>query len=180
MTERSSPQHLRLVAAREPSQEKVEKPSQPRERQLSFPYPEASTVFLVYTESVGKKEFARILGDYAPRWIIDVRAVPRLDIIATSRLSAFSLFERAKASYVDLFGRLGIRSYRAVESNPAFWGGALVELLKGVEHKGPYLFLFDNERLMRAADSVLPDLILPAVGKAARFAHIGYFESEHR
>jgi hypothetical protein len=180
MTDRSAPLHLRLVAAREPGDEKAAKPLPPRDKQLSFPYPETSTVFLVYIDSIGKEEFARILGDYAPRWIIDVRAVPRLDTIAASRLSAFTLFERAKASYVDLFGRLGIKSYRSVESNPAFWGNAVFDLLKDTEKKGPYLFLFDNEQLLRAADDVLPDVIMPVIGKTARFAHIGRFELDRR
>jgi hypothetical protein len=180
VTERPAPLHLRLVSAQETGKEKLAKPTQRRDKQLSFPYPDASTVFLVYVEALGKEEFARILGNYAPRWIIDVRAVPRLDTIAASRLSAFSLFERTKASYVDLFGRLGIKSYRSVESNPAFWGSAVFDLLKDTERRGPYLFLFDNEQMLRVADHVLPDVIMPAIGKTARFAHIGHLGSEHQ
>lgn len=172
MTERLAPPHLRLIATRDQDHDKPVKSSPPRDKQLSFPYPDGSTVFLVYVESIGKDEFARIVGEYTPRWIIDVRAVPRLDTIATSRLSAFALFERAKASYVDLFGRLGIKSYRTAESNPAFWSSAVLDLLKNSDRKGPYLFLFDDEQLLRTADNILPEVIQSIVGKTARFAHI--------
>lgn len=172
MTERLAPPHLRLITSQKQSHDMATKSLHLQDKQLSFPYPETSTVFLVYIESIGKDEFARILGDYAPRWIIDVRAVPRLDTIAASRLSAFTLFKRTKASYIDLFGRLGITSYRVAESNPAFWSSAVFELLKNSDQRGPYLFLFDNERLLRIADDILPEVIQPVVGKSARFAHI--------
>jgi hypothetical protein len=176
MTERLAPSHLRLIATRDQDHDRAAKPLPQRDKQLSFPYPEASTVFLVYIDLMGKDEFARIVGEYTPRWIIDVRAVPRLDTIAASRLSAFALFERAKASYVDLFGRLGIKSYRVAESNPAYWSSAVLDLLKNSDRKGPYLFLFDNEQLLRIADDILPEVIQPVVGKTARFAHIRHSE----
>jgi len=175
MTERMVPPHLRLVTTQKQGGDKLTKCLEPQSKQLSFPYPDASTVFLVYVGSIGKDAFAQILGDYAPRWIIDVRAVPRLDTIAGSRLSAFAFFERTKTSYIDLFGRLGIRSYCVAESNPAFWSSAVFKLLKNSDRKGPYLFLFDNERLLQIADDILPEVIQPVVGKSARFTHIRHF-----
>jgi hypothetical protein len=177
MTDREAPSHLRLVLTRaEGNCDNAAKIGRRTEKQLAFPYPETSTVFLVYVESMGRDEFARILGDFVPRWVIDVRAVPRLDIIAASRVSAFNLFEKAEATYVDLFGRLGIKSYRSAESNPAFWSSAVFNLLKNSDRKGPYLFLFDNEQLMKTADDVLPEAMLPVVGKDACFANIRHSE----
>lgn len=175
--DREGVSHLRLIVTpAKASDPKRPTDAHPRDRQLAFPYPEVSAVFLVYVDSMGRDEFAKIVGDFTPRWIIDVRAVPRLDTIAASRLSAFHLFEKAKAAYVDLFGRLGIKSYRSAESNPAFWGSAVFELLRDSERKGPYLFLFDNEQLMKAADDVLPDVIQPVVGKTPHFALIRHSE----
>ena len=170
--------HLRLIVSEEGEHGAAKKASLPRHEQLSFPYPETSTVFLVNLDCIGKDEFEKILGAYTPRWIIDVRAVPRLDTIAASRLSAFTLFEKSKASYVDLFGRLGIKSYRVAESNPAFWSGAVAELLRKSDRKGPYFLLFDDEQLLRVADDVLPEVIKPVVGKAARFARIQHSAGE--
>lgn len=166
--------HLRLIfKARHEPEPKGPRAAQPEKRQLAFPYPEESTVFLVYIETMGREEFAKIVGEFTPRWIFDVRAVPRLDTIAASRLSAFHMFQKAKAVYVDLFGRLGINSYRSADSNPAVWGNAVTQLLRESDRKGPYFFLFDDESLLRAADDLLPNIIRPAIGKAARFARIG-------
>jgi hypothetical protein len=122
---------------------------------------------------MGRDEFAKIIGELTPRWFLDIRAVPRLDTIAASRLSAFQMFQRAKVSYVDLFGQLGIRSYRSADSNPAVWGNAVTQLLQASGRKGPYLFLFDDESLFQAADDLLPSVIKSAIGKTARFARIG-------
>jgi hypothetical protein len=178
MKKRAATSHLRLIESGERGHSTAKKASIRRHEQLSFPYPETSTVFLVHLASIGKCEFEQILVAYMPRWIIDVRAVPRLDTIAASRLSAFTLFEKSKASYVDLFGRLGIKSYRVAESNPAFWSGAVAELLKNYDPKGPYLFLFDDEQLLRVAGDVLPEVIKSVVGRAARFALIQHSAGE--
>lgn len=174
-TPREPGSHLRLVfnTSEEP------RPAKPavkvdRSDQLALPYPEETAVFLVFVETMDRNEFAGIVGNYTPRWVIDVRTVPRLDTIAGSRPSAFHLFRKAKASYVDLFGKLGIRSYRSAESNPAIWGTVVCDLLRGSERKGPYLFLFDDESLFQAADRLLPNLIKPVIGKRARFARIGH------
>ncbi len=177
MSERETT-HLRLVATKADADKTAAKPVPPQGLQLAFPYPEASTVVFLYVAALGRDEFARIIGDYTPRWIIDVRVVPRLDTLATSRRSAFMLFDRSKAAYIDLFGRLGIKSYRAAESNPAFWGSAVYDLLKQSNRKGPYLFLFDNEQLMASADHVLPSVIKPVIGKAAHFARLGRAETD--
>ncbi|MGJ0620446.1 MAG: hypothetical protein ACR65Z_06995 [Methylocystis sp.] len=172
MSERET-MHLRLVFTRPEAVDKTAAKSTPsRGHQLAFPYPEASTVVFLDVTAIGRDEFARIIGDYSPGWIIDVRVVPRLDTLALSRRSAFMLFDRSRAHYVDLFGRLGIKSYRAVESNPVFWGSAIYDLLKQSNRKGPYLLMFDNEQLMASADHVLPGIIKPAIGKAAQFARL--------
>ncbi len=175
MTHQENPSHLRLVVARPRTPNGADAVSKGRnlpEGQLAFPFPEASAVFFVFVDSIGSNEFAQIVGDYTPRWIFDVRTVPRLDTIAASRISAFKLFEKSKINYVDLFGRLGIKSYRSVESNPALWASAVFDLLEKSERKGPYLFLFDDEQMMRCADNVLPEIMEPVVGKSASFARI--------
>jgi hypothetical protein len=181
MTERDAVSHLRLIVTRPEGSEDRAKANRrkPKAKQLAFPYPEASTVFLVYVESIDREEFAKIVGDCTPRWVIDVRAVPRLDTIAASRISAFNLFEHAKATYIDLFGRLGIKTYRAAESNPAFWSSTVVDLLKNSDRKGPYLFLFDNEQMMKTADDVLRGIMLSLVDKTVHFTHIRHSHRSH-
>jgi hypothetical protein len=173
MSERNTPVHLRVVASNPEPKSRAQLPARPSERQLSFPYPEPSSVFLVYIDAFAPSDFTKMVADRAPKWIIDARAVPRLDKIAGSRSSAFGLFEKHHVSYIDLFGRLGIKSYRNADSNPVFWGAAMYELLKDSERKGPYLFLFDNEEAMKSADKILPETMQNIVGGTVQLSMIG-------
>jgi len=173
--------HLRLVVTNSERRAGNQMPaSSVDDQQLSFPYPEITAVIFVYLKDIGREEFADILGALRPRWVIDVRTVPRLDLIAASRPAAFALFEKAKATYVDLFGRLGIRTYRTAESNPAFWGRAVFDLLSNSERMGPYLFLFDDEQLMESAFEILPNLIKPVLGHAPQVAHVRHAAGGNR
>lgn len=172
MTEQVISPHLRLIATRNEDWGSARKPSLPKDVQLSFPYHADSTVFFLSLGSMRNDEFVRIMVEYTPRWIIDVRAVPRLDTVAASRLAAFALFKKFSASYIDLFGRLQIKSYRVAESNPAYWGKEIFNLLKNFDRKGPYFFLFDNEQLLKVAAEILPEAMQPVVGKDASFVHL--------
>jgi hypothetical protein len=118
-------------------------------------------------------EFRKVVGEVMPRWIFDVRAVPRFDTIVGSRPSAFHLFAKAKAAYVDVLGKVGATSYRSADSNPAVWGNVVCEILRISDRKGPYLFLFDDKSLFQASDEILPRIVKPVIGKEAHFSILG-------
>jgi hypothetical protein len=167
---RPLPAHLRIV-----SSEARNSPASGRRMepvQLEFPYPGRSTVFLVNIEALTVREFGELFGLFSPRWIIDVRSVPRMDKIAPSRNSAFSLFNNRNSSYVDLFGRLKIKSYRVVEANPSFWAPQLAALLEDAKAKGPYMFLFDNVPLLERSELILRDAFGEIVGKEGNYCKI--------
>ena len=145
-------------------------------RQLSLRFPDSLAFFFVCVASMDIDEFFSVIDRCRSSWIIDVRAVPRFDIITTSRRSAFKLFQMTDATYIDLFGRLGIQSYRSEESDPTKWGMAIRDLLKEAKRKGPYVFLFDNQELLRDAHRVLPDMLRSIVGPKAHFSSISSTE----
>jgi hypothetical protein len=164
--------HLRLVGSNSETRPSVVGTAIRRHEQFSFPYPETSSVFFLRADTVAPTAFTRILAENTPRWVIDVRVVPRFDSVAGSRASAFRLFENYKATYIDLFGRIGIRSYRSVEANPALWAKTIQNLLTESGRKGPYLFLFDNQDIMVSADRVLRQVMSQIAGSSARFSNI--------
>lgn len=161
MTERST--FLRLV----PSDEGMLGPTrvERKQGQLSFPFPEVSSIYFIVVDDISQEAFCRLLGVYAPRWIFDVRSVPRLDIVASSRRAAFAYFNRINLSYIDLFGRIGVKSYRSVEANPSLWQDELMKIIYAGASHGPYFFLFDYEPLMEAAQIVLPEAMAAVEGK---------------
>lgn len=164
--------HIRLIFTANTPLANSSQPAE-RNRQLAFPYPESGTIFFTDIGGMGRQEFAKILTETGVRWIFDVRVVPRLDGIAPSRAAAFHMFQKAKATYVDLFGLLDIKSYRTAMANPALWGVSVGELLRESERKGPYLFLFDDLPLMQAAEDLLPPIIKPMIGKGMCVARLG-------
>lgn len=170
--ERHSGPHLRLVEEPDKIIDAESLVKCREHQQLAFPYPEVSTAFFLRIDRFTREEFARTLGNLTPRWIIDVRAVPRLDTVARSRSSAFDLFANAKVEYIDLFGRLGIRSYKSADANPVFWSRTVLRILAASERKGPYFFLFDDEELLFAADRILAPTLKSLVGSSTRIAHI--------
>lgn len=168
MSKRETAPHLRLIVDRRTAPSTMMRDEKRREEQLSFWYPESSTILLLAVAGMDGETFMKVLERLRPRWVIDTRTVPRFDILAASRPAAFKLFERLGATYVDLFGRLGIKSYDSEESNPAIWGEGLIEILKKSERKGPYVVLLDNERLRTRTRLVLQETMGRLLGEGLR------------
>lgn len=176
MSAREPTSHLRLVVRgpRAGSPESPESENSPQ--QLSLWYPDPSAIFLVCVTWMGREEFVAVLERCLPQWVIDVRVVPRFDRIAASRSEAFRLFERLGVTYVDLFGRLGIRSYASTESNPTKWGDAVADLLRNSSRRGPYVFLLDDEKLTARTRLILPSVVREVVGGGLRIETIAHLE----
>ena len=134
--------------------------------------PDTKAVFFVSVKDMESDVFFPLLEGWPSSVVVDVRAVPRFDVIAHSRRYAFKCFQRMEATYIDLFGRLGIRSYSSEKARPARWAAPLYGILKNIERKGSCVFLFDHDDLMRAAQETLPDLVRAIVGDEVRFTTI--------
>lgn len=167
MKERTVP-HLRLVVAAGKGEDA--RPHPPGAFQLSFPYPEPSSVTLLQLQGATPDLLPKMVEKLAPHLIFDVRVTPHLDVIAKSRAAAFSLFSQRKITYIDLFGRLSINSYHSVDANPSFWAPRLSEFAESTPMRGPYLFLFDNLHLMEATLLVLPNVFQRRIDKKATFS----------
>lgn len=163
--------HLRLVFSQEQVADQDAACLEQAE-QLSFPYAEDFAVILVLVVSMGPRDFKKVIVDSMASWVIDVRVAPRFDTLAFSRDAAFTLFRERRVRYVDLFGRLGISSYRSAETNPAFWGTHFCRLLVKSERAGPYLLLFDDRTLMLSAANVLPPMVRGALGDKVHFRRV--------
>ncbi len=159
------PDYIRLLPSPDAARTKALGRAEPR-KQLTLPYLTPSSVLLVDANLLDRGQFYDLVKAAVPRWIFDVRVVPRLDTLAGSRSLAFSMFENAKASYVDLFGRLGITSYHTADANPALWIKAAVDLLKqSKQHASPCLFIFDAPDQLDVAIGILQSALKPVIGK---------------
>ncbi|MBS0251607.1 MAG: hypothetical protein JSR78_11160 [Proteobacteria bacterium] len=126
--------------------------------QLALPYLDSFTVVLAHVESLSHlKKFSAALDWIGPKWIIDVRSTPRLDVLGGSRSHAFHMFEMRRINYVDLFGQLGIGSDRSYKARPSAWMELFGQIVKeSAAPNGPFLLLFDNDDLLSSARASLP------------------------
>ena len=140
--------------------------------QYSLPYPDPLAVFLALVVAMPSDHFIRLLVDNCASWVIDIRVAPRFDTLMCLRDSAFRLFRARNVSYVDLFGRLGVRSYRSAASNPGLCGVDLCQLLSESDRHGPYVLLFDDQKLMLSAGNVLPGMLRGVLGENIHFSRV--------
>ena len=163
--------YLRLVEqtdAEPPKKEKVTKSIFHRkEQQLALPYRDPSVAVFADVKDIEVGGFAELLSSLSPKWIIDARTTPRLDMLGGSRSNAFKLFDSNDAEYVDLFGQLGLATCRSADANPASWAVVVGEIIRSSGKPfGPFLILFDNTELLKAAADALPSSLHSTLGRA--------------
>ncbi|MFZ6710136.1 hypothetical protein [Undibacterium sp. TC9W] len=157
----STRDHLRLVSDSSRKNQTV-KPVNGQSEQLTFSFSETSEMtFVREIDILRTNEFSFIIENIKPRWLFDVRITPRLDFVASSRAKAFKLFEQCQIDYVDIMGAIGVETYNKEESFPEYWGTLVTSILKEAEiARGPYVFIFDNETILRRSQYVLPPLMM--------------------
>ena len=169
MAKEKSALHLRLIVDQEIDETSTDVGLEPP-GQISFPFlpPNRVPFILAFVATMNRGDFVELVIQNMPSWVIDVRTAPRFDTLVCSREAAFRLFREQNVTYIDLFGRLDVKSYRSAESNPALWGHRLCNLLTESKRSGPYVALFDNHSLMVSAGNVLPLMVQEAL---ARISH---------
>jgi hypothetical protein len=104
-----------------------------------------SLLVFVHFDRVSEADFLSLLTGCRPRYVIDLRRVPRFDVGGLNRRLVFSLFSQTSSQYVDLSGQLRITAERDARLNPAL----LVSDLQNAAFRtqkptqGPIAFLVD-------------------------------------
>jgi hypothetical protein len=151
-------QHLRIV--RSPPPEVVEADPQG----VLFPLGPEGTLGLIDLSQIDGNRLVDILRELQPRWVIDLRAVPKFDFGASSRRSVLGQIQRLGSSYLDIGGLLGITSRR----HSVISTGEAVEALNaaiGVQCRsssaGTLLILLDSPEAVKASANLLPRMLKP-------------------
>jgi hypothetical protein len=128
-------------------------------------FPEPALLGFVDMSGARGGPFTRLLEDIRPRWLMDLRAVPRFDMGGMNRRLFFGLFERLQIRYRDISGLVGITT----RHDASLSSGAVASTLNTVMSEepnlaapGPVLVLLDGEEAVRVAHEVLPPLLAPA------------------
>lgn len=153
------PTHLQLISSTE-NLSKEATPSHSESKQLELSLPDDQSVIMITAQAVSPRAFYTFLDEVAPKLLFDARVVPRLDLLAGSRQQAFQWFSEHGCCYVDLFGRLSVVSRHSASVNPAIWTEACIDLLKSKRNRcGPYVFIFDDDEVLAAAEEVVTNAL---------------------
>lgn len=127
MARKQTPQHLRLVDSTELTKPLDLSSLRPSEWQTSlFARSLPNLLAFVVVDAVIESDFLSLMLTVKPKFILDIRVVPRFDIGTLNRKLVFSIFEQIGARYFDVAGKLNITSSRDAKLNPAI----LIDLLQ--------------------------------------------------
>jgi hypothetical protein len=108
-------------------------------------------------------DFSEFLFGRNATLLFDVRVAPRLDFIASSRSLAFRKFASIGLEYFDLNGALSEYSDLFIPAMPEAWLDIVCSKLQAVD--GPnksIFFIFDDDRVLRRTQQVLPGVMRKA------------------
>jgi hypothetical protein len=156
--------HLRLVV--ESTKQDAVKPSAKRHATIAQRslFPEAALLGLVDMSGARAGTFTAVLEDVRPKWLMDLRAVPRFDMGVMNRKLFFNLFERLRIRYRDISGLVGITTRKDASLSSGAVASTLNSLLAeepSPEGPGPLLLLMDDTARVAVAERVLPPLLEP-------------------
>lgn len=137
---------LRLVElSPEPASAELALIARPGWQSTLFATEHPSLVVFVQFERVSEADFLSVLTGGRPRYVIDLRMVPRFDLGGLNRKLVFSLFSQTSTQYVDFSGQLRIKDERDARLNPALLVPNLQKVVfrsdKAIQ--GPICFLVD-------------------------------------
>ena len=152
-----------VLADKVPTRQSKDRPKQG----LLFSGARPSLLGIALMAGVSDVEFYMWLSEARPRWLFDLRPVPRFDIGRLNRRLVFNAFAEGGVSYQDIGGLLGLHYGPDARLACGEIGEYLARILRsrvGHPHStgvGPVLMLLDNTTYFRLATRVIPSSLQP-------------------
>ena len=108
-----------------------------------------SLLLFVNFEEVSESDFKAILSGARPKFLFDLRRVPRFDLGGLNRRQAFSLFSKAGTRYLDLSRRLNAEGETTI-FDPGFAAQLIANSSNQAFIDGPAAFLVDAQQFDEA------------------------------
>ena len=139
--------HLKLLETQAVS-------SEPSQLAL-FSLPSPQLVLFAPMSGISGQLFLRELETLQPRMLLDLRVLPRFDLVGLTRAAVFRVFESQRLAYRDVTGMLQVSSRRDAKMNAAVMATALCGLLPD-SLSGPVVFLTESEDVAVSYSKMLP------------------------
>lgn len=157
---------LRIVELpREPTPFNAETLTRPAWQSTLFATEHPSLLAFIEFARISESDFLTFVTSGRPKFVFDLRRVPRFDIGNLNRRLVFSLFTQSSTRYVDLSGRLGAKSERDARLDPRPVVDHLLKSGRGnTAPFGPIGFLVDHPQFQESYISDLVEALPSAPG----------------
>jgi hypothetical protein len=109
-----------------------------------------SLLLFVNFEDVSENDFKTVLSGARPKFLFDIRRVPRFDLGSLNRKQAFAMFSKLRTRYVELTGRLNIAAGATGNLDPPLLASLILDSLNQSDIQGPLAFLVDSQEFDEA------------------------------
>lgn len=135
-----------------------------------------SLLVFIDLEKAAEEDFLTVLVAAKPRFMIDLRLVPRFDIGSMNRKLVFSLFVKSNTQYFDVSGRLGVSDRRDARLNPHVLADHLRSMVfrSSGNIEGPIGFLVDRTQFEEAYVHQMMGALSPASDKGWEILKVPY------
>ncbi len=156
------PPYLKLVVP--PPASPPAPPPAPGQMDL-FPADAPTRMVIADLSLIDEAEMLSLLCDPPPRWLIDLRPVPRFDFGRLNRARVFRIFEQNNIRYQDICGRLDIYSRQDASFGSGRVAAEIARVLvdaRADSDPGTVMVLVDTGEMAKAMAVALPAQIRPA------------------
>lgn len=110
-------------------------------------FPELSANLVISTDlSSSYDAFFRIMEEIRPKYVVDLRIVPRFDYGTLNRRIAFDHFRNSGTSYFDVSGHIGAVDARDSRLNPVLIGKYLKDnVFRSLKPRGPIGLIVERD-----------------------------------
>jgi hypothetical protein len=104
-----------------------------------------SLLLFVNFEEINENDFTTVLSGARPKFLFDIRRVPRFDLGSLNRKQAFALFSMIKTRYIDLSVRVNHAEEATGEIDPVIFAKLIMDSSNLTTLQGPLAFLVDAQ-----------------------------------
>lgn len=142
---KTRPHFLRLVdATSSPEPISLETFSRVGWQSTLFANENPALILFIRFQEISENDFTAILNHARPKFLFDLRRVPRFDLDSLNRRKAFTLFSEAGIQYLDLSRYLNTNN--GSDRDPAHVARLVVDASNDAAFRGPIAFLVDTKQ----------------------------------
>lgn len=120
-----------------------------------------SLLVFINLDTASEDDFISVLNSARPKFVIDLRTIPRFDIGSLNRKAVFAAFQQSSSIYFDVPGHLEVKEPADARLNPSLLIDYLSKEIWGGQPaiEGPIAFLVDSQKFSESYIKPLAEVV---------------------